>query len=119
MYLDKHLYQYRAAVIDVTDGDTLTAMIDLGFGVFLERKVRLYGIDTPELSTNKKAALGSKDRLEELVKGKTVLLIAVKHEDKFGRFLAKCRLLDSIATDVVGLLIAEGHGKEYYGGKKS
>lgn len=46
------LWQYRADVERVVDGDTLDLVIDLGFGVLLtgdEARVRLRGIDTAEI----------------------------------------------------------------------
>jgi micrococcal nuclease len=45
------LWQYRARVARVVDGDTLDLVIDLGFGVSLsgdEARVRLRDIDTAE-----------------------------------------------------------------------
>ena len=117
----KHLYPYQAAVLGVTDGDTFTAMIDLGFDVYIEKKVRLYGIDAYEKNTEK--GKRAKSRLKELIEGKQVLLIAVTHTDKFGRFLARC-LLDNVpdskevVSDVTDILLEEGLGYEYHGGKK-
>lgn len=35
------MYQYKAKVIDVYDGDTITAMVDLGFYHFQQMKFRL------------------------------------------------------------------------------
>ena len=46
------LWQYRADVERVVDGDTLDLSIDLGFGVILtgdEARVRLQNIDTAEI----------------------------------------------------------------------
>jgi len=43
--------QYPCRVDAVTDGDTLLATIDAGFRVHVQSKVRLLGIDCPELST--------------------------------------------------------------------
>lgn len=46
------LWQYRADVERVVDGDTLDLVIDLGFGVLLtgdEARVRLRDIDTAEI----------------------------------------------------------------------
>lgn len=42
------MYEYRAFVRKVYDGDTITVDIDLGFEVLLKnQKLRLYGINTP------------------------------------------------------------------------
>lgn len=46
------LWQYRADVERIVDGDTLDLRIDLGFGVILtgdEARIRLRGIDTAEI----------------------------------------------------------------------
>ena len=49
------MYEYRAKVIKVIDGDTIDVDIDLGFGVILaKQRIRLYGIDTPESRTSDK-----------------------------------------------------------------
>jgi endonuclease YncB( thermonuclease family) len=40
---------YPAQVDRVYDGDTFWANVDLGFGLILHVKVRLYGINAPEL----------------------------------------------------------------------
>lgn len=42
------MYEYRAEVLRVVDGDTLDLRIDLGFKIDVRIRVRLYGIDTPE-----------------------------------------------------------------------
>ena len=45
-----NLYFYKANVTSVYDGDTITADIDLGLGVFIKKqKLRLSRIDAPEL----------------------------------------------------------------------
>jgi endonuclease YncB( thermonuclease family) len=45
------LYTYTARVERVVDGDTLCVGIDVGFGMKLHEKLRLRGINTPELNT--------------------------------------------------------------------
>lgn len=45
------LYIYMADVLNVIDGDTLLLNIDVGFQIKMELKVRLYGINCPELGT--------------------------------------------------------------------
>ena len=44
-------YSYLARVEKVIDGDTLWLDVDCGFGVWSRQKVRLRGIDAPELGT--------------------------------------------------------------------
>jgi hypothetical protein len=47
------VYEYNAVVDRVYDGDTLHAVLDLGFNLSLSTWVRLDGISTPELGTVK------------------------------------------------------------------
>jgi micrococcal nuclease len=42
-------YFYKAKIISVYDGDTVTAVIDLGFEITKKIKIRLYGINAPEI----------------------------------------------------------------------
>ena len=49
------MYEYKAKLIKVVDGDTVDVDIDLGFGVWLRNeRVRIMGIDTPESRTRDK-----------------------------------------------------------------
>ena len=41
------MYEYKAKLIRVIDGDTIDALIDLGFDVWVKKRIRLYGIDAP------------------------------------------------------------------------
>jgi len=120
------MYEYRAKVVKVVDGDTVDVDIDLGFGVTLtDERVRIMGIDTPESRTRDKVekvfGLASKKRLKELL-GKTAILktqINKNGEDmkgKFGRILG-----DFVSVDgrmVTDILVEEGHAVAYFGGSK-
>jgi micrococcal nuclease len=45
-------FVYRLeAVAKVVDGDTVDLDLDLGFSITLRQRVRLYGIDAPEVHT--------------------------------------------------------------------
>ena len=65
------MYKYNAKLIRVIDGDTVDALIDLGFNVWVKKRIRLYGIDTPEVRTRdlieKSAGIAAMDRLSELM----------------------------------------------------
>lgn len=81
------MYNYHAIITKVHDGDTVTADVDLGFGVWLKgQKIRLSGINAPELRLTEGAL--SRDFLADLVNGKTVIIDTVKdRKEKYGRWL--------------------------------
>jgi len=125
------MYEYRATVIKVVDGDTVDVDIDLGFGIVLsDERVRIMGIDTPESRTRdkeeKKFGLAAKARVKQLL-GKTCVLktqINKNGEDmkgKFGRILGDFSVYDS-ATDrwrmLTEILVSEGHAVPYHGQNK-
>jgi len=81
----KDLFTYRAKVLKVVDGDTLRVMIDLGFGMRTRQYLRLRGINTPELKTQRgQNALAFVKR--ELAKSPTIL-IRTEFSDKYDRYL--------------------------------
>ena len=83
-------YYYIAEVVKVYDGDTCTCVVDLGFKTFKKVKVRLVGIDTPEVRTKdleeKARGLATRDWLRERILNKKVILHTAK-KGKFGRWL--------------------------------
>ena len=42
------MYEYRARVKRVVDGDTVDFVVDLGFNIHTTIRTRLLGVDTPE-----------------------------------------------------------------------
>ena len=125
------MYEYRATIVKVIDGDTVDVDIDLGFGIVLsDERVRIMGIDTPESRTRdkveKKFGLAAKARLKQLL-GKTCTLktqINKNGEDmkgKFGRILGDFDVYDN-KTDswqpVTKVLVSEGHAVPYHGQNK-
>lgn len=80
------LFTYTARVLRVIDGDTLWAEIDCGFGVMIEEKLRLRGIDTPELNTVE----GARARLfvVEALKGVEVIGVSTSTTDLYDRYVA-------------------------------
>lgn len=45
-------YVYKIDSFEVYDGDTVKAVVDLGFYTKWEGSIRVYGVDTPELRTS-------------------------------------------------------------------
>ena len=120
------MYEYRAKINRVVDGDTVDVDIDLGFGIVLtDERVRIMGIDTPESRTSDKVeklfGLASKYRLQELLGEYAILKTQVSKngEDmkgKFGRILGDFRVADG--RRVTEIMIEEGHCVPYFGGSK-
>lgn len=55
------MYTYRVKTINrIIDGDTIDVTIDLGFGINIDQRIRVAGIDSPEKRTRNLAekALG-------------------------------------------------------------
>lgn len=108
------MYNYKAKIIDVYDGDTVTAMVDLGFLHFQEMKLRLYGINTPELrGPEREQGIIVRDILREMVLDKEVTIRSYKDKQgKYGRYLANIILEDGL--EVNQWLVDNGHAEEYY-----
>jgi len=80
------LYTYRAYITKVIDGDTVTADIDLGFNLFTTRKLRLRGIDTPEINTDE--GIKSREFVSSCVKDLDFVVVKTYKQDKYSRYLA-------------------------------
>jgi endonuclease YncB( thermonuclease family) len=50
---EKKLYTYKACVKKIVDGDTIWLDIDCGFKIWANQKIRLRGINAPEITTPK------------------------------------------------------------------
>jgi len=119
------MYEYRAKIVRVIDGDTVDVDIDLGFGVWMkDERVRIMGIDTPESRTRdkveKKFGLAAKEKLKSLLGKSTVLKTQInkKGEDMKGKF---GRILGDFTSDgkkVSKILCEEGFAVPYFGGSK-
>jgi len=109
------MYRYNASVLRVIDGDTIDAMVDLGFSVWVKKRIRLYGIDAPETRTRnleeKARGFQTKERLVELLDKSNNKFVLVSHGvGKYGRCLGTILIND---TDINQLLIKEGLAGEY------
>src|SRR6218665_89677 len=91
------MYEYQAKIVSVVDGDTVDAMIDLGFGIFSKQRLRLYGVDTPEINSPNPAvrqmALNAKAFVMFIIQNSpTLLTLKTYKDDKYGRLLADVKL---------------------------
>lgn len=89
------MFQYKAIITNVVDGDTFDMDIDLGFNIHIHERVRLLDIDTPE-------KFGAEKELGRIVKeyagvnylGAEVVIKSEKADaaantDSFGRWLVR------------------------------
>jgi micrococcal nuclease len=116
------MFEYNATVIKVVDGDTIDAMVDLGFGTWKKVRIRMHGINAPESRTRnleeKKKGLAAKARLIEMLEENKNHFILISHGvGKFGRCLGEI-YIKGHNTSLNKQLISEGYGTEYFGGKR-
>jgi endonuclease YncB( thermonuclease family) len=81
----KEMFTYKAYLERVIDGDTLLVTIDLGFSVFIEQRLRLRGLDAPELGTTQGVTF--KKFVESRLKDCDFLIIKTHGSDKYDRYL--------------------------------
>jgi len=93
--VDCGLYEYKAEIIAVYDGDTVTADIDLGFNTWRrDERLRLSGINAPEVRGKERPeGLISRDALREKILGKEVIICTIRDKKgKYGRYLVEIHL---------------------------
>ena len=126
------MFEYKAKITRVIDGDTVDAMIDLGFSVHRKIRIRLHGINTPESRTKdleeKERGLQAKARLIEILEEHDYEVdLKSNGVGKVGRCLGELfyfkHIPDSwesefVKTSINNQLVEEGHAVKYYGGKR-
>jgi len=109
------MYTYNAKLIRIVDGDTIEAMVDLGFFTWKKVTIRLYGIDTPETRTKdlleKEKGKAAKERLSQLLRDGEFELESLGI-GKYGRCLGIVRIGE---LNINKTLLNEGHARAYYG----
>jgi micrococcal nuclease len=114
------MYEYSARAIAVVDGDTLDIEINLGLDILHRTRIRLLGIDTPELHSpvpeQREAAKAARDFVINQVMGKPLTIRTVKdRREKYGRYLAGI-WIEGDAVSVNDKLIEAGLAVPYSGG---
>lgn len=85
------LYTYRTSAVRVVDGDTLAVTIDLPPFNRLDKKLRLRGLNCPEMDTD--AGKAAKRYVQSLVDRADEVVITTTKPDKYDRYLADVFLL--------------------------
>ena len=108
-------FQYIAHVTKVYDGDTITCDIDCGLSIVLkQQKIRLYGINAPEvkgIEKIEKGGLKARDALADKILNKTIILHTIKDKKgKYGRYLGIVYLDD---VNINQWLVDNGYAEIY------
>ena len=116
------MYTYNAKLEKIVDGDTVDALVDLGFDTWKQVRIRMNGMNAPESRTRdleeKARGLAAKARLKEILKENKNKFILVSHGvGKYGRCLGEIFLTEN-SDSINNLLISEGHAVEYHGEKR-
>ena len=124
--MDKYIY--KAKLDRVVDGDTVDALIDVGFDIWFKKRIRFKGVDTWESRTRNleekalglKAKARTKELLEKVSSKSGYFRIKSYGLGKYGRVIADVFIEDKDGKqwNVNQTLISEGHAYVYDGGKK-
>jgi micrococcal nuclease len=121
------MYEYRATLLRVVDGDTVHLAVDLGFDVTLNITGRLHGINTPEMNTE--AGHAARGYLLDLIGpaepgvwlGRLLVHTVKDRREKYGRYLVTL-WRDGEDTDqapsINQRLVGAGHAQPYSGGTR-
>jgi micrococcal nuclease len=119
------MYEYYVRKVEnVVDGDTIDVLIDLGFDILFQSRVRLAGIDTPESRTKdlaeKALGLESKEYLKKALKDAKSVIIKTEKMDsseKYGRILGWV-YINGDTVSLNDMMINDGYAWGYLGDTK-
>lgn len=121
------LFTYDATIRKVVDGDTLVVALAVAPGFTHELKLRLRGLDCPELSTG--AGRAAKAFVDDLIRVGDAVVMSTTKPDKYDRYLADVfigrsqaesseRRADGAWLFLNNALLQNGHAVRYDGGAK-
>lgn len=107
------MYEYKATVVRVIDGDTVILDVDLGFYVLVRMSCRLAGINAIEL--NQPGGSQARVHLSEMLPVATPVIVESVKPDKFaGRFDAIV-IEPRTATTINDRMVADGYAAVWNG----
>lgn len=111
----------KASVISVYDGDTIEVLANVWPGTQINVRVRIRGIDAPEMrskcAAERRAAVSARERLRQFIANKPVLLTNIKGGKYFGRVLASVQT--GSGANMKEALLASGLVRPYRGKKRA
>ena len=100
------MYEYKAIVTKVYDGDTCTVDIDAGFNIWVrDVSIRIHHIDSPEVKSKNelesKAGKKVRDIVSNMILNKEIVIKTKKDaKEKFGRLLGVITI-DNIILNIL------------------
>lgn len=104
------MYNYKATVVRIVDGDTMDVDIDLGFYMKTRQRLRLARIDTPE--RGQEGFTEATQRVEELCPVGSEVFVETHKTGGFGRWLAEVTFGEN-QVNLSEQLLMEGFAKPY------
>ena len=112
------MYEYKARVSRIVDGDTFWAEVDVGFSITIKHSFRLNGVDTaetyrPSCEAERKHGKEATEFVRALIENKEVILVTHKL-GVYGRYVADVYLMTPEGTrgeSLADLLIHNGFEK--------
>jgi len=108
-----------ARVVAVADGDTVLVRARIWLGQDVETRIRLDGVDTPELKgkceVERRLAVKAREFVAARIEGRTVDLFQIQYGKYAGRVVARIRDAEGDLSDAI---IAAGLGRAYSGGRR-
>jgi len=112
--------RYPAEVLRVIDGDTFEARVGVWPGMDVTTKVRLRGVDAPELRANcaaeRSKAEAARNALARLLAQGRVGISEVSLDKYGGRVVADAAARNT--ASIAEALLAQGHVRRYGGGRR-
>ena len=109
-----------AEVVEIIDGDTIAVRVHVWLGQLVETRVRLIGVDAPELRGRCAAERGRAERAREWLRERVgrgeVVLRDIRFDKYGGRVLAQVETASG--EDLARELLAEGLARPYRGGRR-
>lgn len=110
------MYKYKAQIERVVDGDTIDIIIDLGFKITTNQRIRLKGINTPETyivkkdSEEYKKGMAAKEFVIQRMEANNyeTIVETSKEVGKYGRYIGVIWLADN-TTSLNDELVEKGY----------
>lgn len=108
------MWNYKARCYRVVDGDTYDVTVDLGFNIHHNIRLRLRGVNTPEIfgATASEEGKRAAEFVRGLLENKDVVVTTYKAQPStFNRYEADVMVLvEGVPVDIATHIVEQGYG---------